>query len=45
MALIPTTLVNMNYCLPALSGANGSCRGLFFCYHETVNTDYIYDSL
>lgn len=52
MTPIPIALVNMNYCLPAPSGANGSCRGLLtflffwvFFYYETVNSDYIYDSL
>lgn len=44
MTLIPIALVNVNYCLPAPTGRMDPAGG-FFYYQETVNTDYIYDSL
>lgn len=46
MTLIPTALVNVNYCLPAPTGQMDPAGVFFFFfYQETVNTDYIYDSL
>lgn len=46
MTLIPIALVNMNYCLPAPTNGQMDPAGVFFFLNqETVNTDYVYDSL